>query len=378
MVLGSSWTIQMCHFHINIVYTVLLYLVYSVLLYTQPNQFSSHTSYKADTGYKTHSDLTAESHMMTSTSMPSYTLGNGATMPAIGLGTWQCSDQEARVAVREALRVGYRHVDTAWMYMCEKGVGQGIRDWVEEGGDRKELCVVTKLPPNANRAEDVERLLDKQLDNLGLDYLDLYLIHGPMGLKNTGDDTEMFSGGDDYETDLVALWAGMEKMVEKEKAKTIGVSNFNEKQIERILQSCQIKPANNQIEVHAYFSNTGLVEYCKLKGITVCAYAPLGSPSRGKLMQDTAHLTQNAMEDPVIIELSKRYNKTPGQILLRHLLQRDICIIPKSGNPVRIKENFSILDFELKEEDLAAIEGLDKNERLFPLLSCKQHPEYPF
>ena len=103
---------------------------------------------------------------MSSTPMPSYPLGNGATMPVVGLGTWQCSDEEVRVAVREALRVGYRHVDTAWLYMCEKGVGQGIRDWVEEGGDRRDLTVVTKLPLNANRADDVERLLDKQLENL--------------------------------------------------------------------------------------------------------------------------------------------------------------------------------------------------------------------
>jgi alcohol dehydrogenase (NADP+) len=125
--------------------------------------------------------------------MPTYNLGNGVTMQGIGLGTWQCSDEEVRATVLEALRVGYRHIDTAWMYMCEKGVGQGIKDWVADGGDRKDLCVVTKLPTNANRAEDVERLLDKQLSNLGLDYIEFYLIHGPIGMVNTGDDSEMFS-----------------------------------------------------------------------------------------------------------------------------------------------------------------------------------------
>jgi len=320
--------------------------------------------------------------------MPSYNLGNGASIPAIGLGTWQCSDEESRLAVLEALRVGYRHIDTAWFYFCEKGVGEGIRDWIEEGGDRNDLCVVTKLPPNAMRAEDVERLLDKQLALLGLDNVDLYLIHGPMAWKNSGDDLEILSQDEegfanmDYEADLETLWATMEKMVEKGKTKTIGVSNFNEKQIERILQSCKIKPSNNQVEVHAYFSNKGIVEYCKSKGITICAYAPLGSPARGNIIKDTAHITQTAMQDPVIVALSKKYEKTPAQILLRHLTQRGICIIPKSGNPLRIKENFNILNFELSAEDFDAIEALDKNQRLFPMNSHlpmrKPHPEYPF
>jgi len=308
-------------------------------------------------------------------------------MPGIGLGTWQCSDEEVRGAVLEALKVGYRHIDTAWLYMCEKGVGQGIKEWVQGGGDRKDLCVATKLPPNANRVEDVERLLNKQLAHLGLDYVDLYLIHGPMGFKNTGDDMEMFTTDEggfanyDYETDLVGLWSEMEKMVEKGKAKTIGVSNFNEKQLDKILQSCKIKPANNQVEVHAYFSNKGIVEYCKSKGITVCAYAPLGSPSRGKGgIKDNASL--NVLEDPVVVELSKAYNKTPGQILLRHLLQQGLIIIPKSGNPTRIQQNFSILDFDLKTEDFEKIENLDKNIRLFAgnlgFPERKPHPEFPF
>ena len=176
---------------------------------------------------------------------------------------------------------------------------------------------------------------------------------------------------------LLAVWAEMEQMVEKGKTKTIGVSNFNEKQIERILNVCKIKPANLQVEIHAYFSNRALVDYCKARNISVCAYAPLGSPSRG------FGTKENPLLDSVVIELSKKYKKTPGQILLRHLTQRGIIIIPKSGNPKRIKENFEIWDFELNPEDFEKIENLNKNLRLFngmiPGFPIRRlHPEHPF
>merc|ERR1719369_1308646 len=269
------------------------------------------------------------------------------------------------------------------MYGNETGVGQGIKDWVEEGGERKDVCVVTKLPINCNRDEDVERILDKQLARLALDYVDLYLIHFPCGQVNTGDDTEVFSKDKDgyfnydYGTDILALWAKMEEMVAKGKTKSIGLSNFNENQIDRILNVCKVKPANLQVEVHAYLSNKQLVDFCKDRNITVCAYAPLGSPSRGFGASDSL------LQDPLIIELSKAYNRSAGQILLRHLLQRGLIVIPKSGNPARIKENFSILDFELSSDDVEKIEKLDKGLRFFngslPGFPIKeQHPEFPF
>ena len=171
----------------------------------------------------------------------------------------------------------------------------------------------------------------------------------------------------------------MEKIVAKGKTKAIRVSNFNKKQIERILDVCKVKPANLQVEIHAYFSNRTLVNYCKAKGISVCAYAPLGSPSPSRWFGTKG----NHLQDPFIMEISKKYQKTPGQILLRHLVQRGLIIIPKSGNPARIKENFNIWDFELIQEDFEKIESLDKNHRLFggflpgfPIR--KLHPEHPF
>ena len=139
----------------------------------------------------------------------------------------------------------------------------------------------------------------------------------------------------DYSTDILAIWAEMEQMVAKGKTKTIGVSNFTEKQIERILKVCKIRPAIQQVEVHAYFSNRNLVEYCKAQSIPVCAYAPLGSPARGFGAKD------NPLQDPVVIRMSRKYEKRPGQILLRHLIQRGLIYIPKSGNSAHIKENFN-------------------------------------
>ena len=324
---------------------------------------------------------------MIQANIPSYSLDNGKSIPAIGLGTWQCPIEEVRKVVLEALKVGYRYIDTAWLYGNEKGIGQAIADWIEAGGKRNDLFILTKLPCNANRAEDVERLLNKQLTNLGLDYVDLYLIHGPTGMKNTGNDEEMFSSDSegyfnyDYETDLIKLWASMEDMVELGKTKMIGVSNFNKNQISRILKTCRIKPVNNQVEVHAYLRNDEIVTFCKEQGISVCAYSPLGSPARRNLYKDTDPI--NLLEDPVILEISERYKKTPAQVLLRHLVQRGLVVIPKSGNPKRIQENFNIFDFNLDCEDFEKVENLDRNLRFFDLSIPglpvrKPHPEYPF
>jgi len=313
-------------------------------------------------------------------------MGNLVSLPVMGLGTWQCTNEEARVAVSEALNIGYRHIDTAWLYGNEKGVGQGLADWIKQGGDRRDVIIVTKLPLNANRAEDVERLLDKQLSNLGLEYVDIYLVHGPPGIKNTGNDEEVFNFDEngcinyDYETDLISLWKGMERMVEKGKAKTIGVSNFNENQISRILESCQIKPVINQIEVHAYFCNAELIKYCKNHGIHICAYSPLGSPARGNIMKDTDPSV--LLEDPLLREISKKYKKTGAQILLRHLVQKGLAVIPKSSNPKRMRENISIWDFELMPKDCEAIDLLDQKKRYFKYSfktsHSKPHPELPF
>ena len=157
------------------------------------------------------------------------------------------------------------------------------------------------------------------------------------------------------------------------------MSNFNEKQIERILDVCKIRPVNLQVEIHAYFSNRTLVNYCHARDISVCAYAPLGSssPTRWFGTKD------NHLKDPVVMEISNKYQKTPAQILLRHLVQRGLIVIPKSGNPARINENFNIWDFELIQEDFQKIENLDKNKRLFdgflPEFPVRKlHPEHPF
>lgn len=311
-------------------------------------------------------------------------LYNGYNMPIIGLGTWQGKTHEMHTAVKTALHIGYRHIDAAFAYRNEKAIGDALKEVFAEGIiKREDVFVVTKLPPNALRAEDVERFLRMSLDNLQLTYVDMYLIHTPVGFKYISD-MEIFpydSEGNimvDTTTDLLAVWKKMEHLVDIGLAKSIGVSNFATGQIERILKNCRIKPANLQVECHAYFQQKQMLEFCQKHDITLCAYSPIGSPGTFSSATGESGGIPVLINDPVLKPIAEKYKKTASQILLRWLTQRGIVVIPKSTNPQRIKENFSIFDFQLTDEDMKAINKMDKHLRMlkFNYKGVEKHPEY--
>ncbi|CAH1363923.1 unnamed protein product [Tenebrio molitor] len=314
-------------------------------------------------------------------------------MPAVGLGTWRAQPEEMEKAVWAALEAGYRHIDTAFNYNTEETIGKVLSRWFSQGkGKREDLFVTTKLPNCGNRAGDVARFLKMSLEKLQLTYVDLYLIHMPFSFRCNEASFAPLTNEDgsfslDVDSDIICTWQAMEEQVESGLARTIGLSNFNGEQIERVYNSAKVKPAVLQVELHAYLQQADLRALCKKLNIAVTAYAPLGSPGANKHFSSKYNYSIQDFPDilghPVVTELSKKYGKTPGQILLRHLVQQDIIVIPKSSNPDRIKSNIDLFDFELSEEDMCALNALDRGEngRIFDFLFFKgveRHPEYPF
>ncbi|XP_026463185.1 1,5-anhydro-D-fructose reductase-like [Ctenocephalides felis] len=308
--------------------------------------------------------------------------GSGAQMPVLGFGTWQAPENEVELAVSKALDVGYRHIDCAPVYLNEKAVGRAITAWIENGGSREELFIVTKLPPFAMRPDLLEKTFKKSLEDLCLDYVDMYLLHTPFGLLPPGPD------GDgapqlDLETDHLALWKEMERMVDEGLTKSIGVSNYNEKQLSRIIDNARIQPSNLQIEIHVYLQQKPLVEFCKKNDIAVTAYSPLGSRGIATLLANAGvdKEVPDLMSNPVVVDIAEKHSKTSAQILLRWLIQRGLIAIPKSTNEDRLKQNIDIFDFELDPIDEADLNALDRGIRVCDFSFFKgvqNHPEFPW
>ncbi|KAF5292916.1 hypothetical protein FQA39_LY13796 [Lamprigera yunnana] len=294
-------------------------------------------------------------------------LPGGVKMPALGFGTWQSTDEELERAVECALEAGYRHIDTAYVYENEKAIGKVIKKWLDEGKlKREDLFLVTKLPPGGNRAEGVAKFFKKSLENLQVDYVDLYLVHVPMGFKDIEGNLHPMTGDGeidfDFTTDHVAIWKEMEKLVDTKVAKAIGVSNFNAKQLQRVLDNARIPPSNLQIELHAYFQQKEMVNFCKKNNISITCYSPLGAPGLGKFMAQFGHHIElpDLLGNSVVTQIAEKYAKTPAQVLLRHCLQKGLVAIPKSVTPLRIQSNIDIFDFKLDECEMEQLNGLDQ------------------
>nr|QLI61979.1 alcohol dehydrogenase 1 [Streltzoviella insularis]QLI62144.1 alcohol dehydrogenase 3 [Streltzoviella insularis] len=321
-------------------------------------------------------------------SVPEYfLLEDGDRLPRIGFGTWQASDEVLEKAVDTALACGYRHFDSAQAYENEAALGRALQRWI--GGDaakRKELFVVTKLPPGGNHPELVEEYFETSLRDLGLDYLDLYLIHVPFAFEHIpGDLHPKNSDGTmkmDTSTDLVAVWKAVLKLKESGRVRHVGVSNMNEEQISRL---CKVsKPECLQIEVHALCQQVPLIATANKFNIPVVAYSPLGSKALADaLAAKTGREYPDLLQLPTVQRIAEAHGRTPAQILLRQLLQRGVAAIPKSTNPERIKQNISVWDFQLSDGEMAELAALDRGERgricdFSFFMGIEKHPEFPF
>ncbi|MBV7485841.1 aldo/keto reductase [Bordetella sp. BOR01] len=265
--------------------------------------------------------------------VPVLKLNDGNSIPQLGLGVWQVANNEAARCVKEALAAGYRLVDTAAIYGNEAGVGEGLR---ASGVGRKDLFVTTKLWNDKHGYDQAQQAMDDSLSKLGLAYVDLYLIHWPV------------AGSDKY----LDAWRALVAMKEDGRARSIGVSNFPQAQLQRLIDETGVTPAVNQVELHPGFAQRPLRAFHAEQGIATEAWSPLG---QGTVMQDKT-----------LTGLAEKYGKSAAQVTLRWHLQNGLIVIPKSATPARIRANIDVLDFELSAEDMTAIDDLPEGARLGP------------
>jgi alcohol dehydrogenase (NADP+) len=285
-------------------------------------------------------------------------------MPLLGLGTWKSEPGEVYAAVREAITIGYRHIDCAALYGNEVEVGNAIRDAIRDGQvTREDLFVTSKLWSNSHGRENVELALRKTLHDLGLDHVDMYQVHWPIPLLPSaflpGRPGDLLPPSD---APIHETWARMEAAVAAGLTRHIGVSNFSVKKLGELLPRCKIKPEVNQVELHPLLQQSALVAYCASQGIHVTAYSPLGSGDRPDFLR--APDAPVLLEDPVIGSIAQAHDRTSAQVLIAWHLQRGVSTIPKSVTPARLRENIAAAELVLTYAEMDRIAGLDRGYRL--------------
>ncbi|KAG7481385.1 hypothetical protein MATL_G00066190 [Megalops atlanticus] len=315
------------------------------------------------------------------------TLSTGQNMPIVGLGTWKSAPGQVKQAVLSALDCGYRHIDCAAAYGNEHEVGEALKERVgpDKALRREDVFVTSKLWNTQHHPDDVEPACKKSLTDLGLSYLDLYLMHWPMAFQRGAEVMPRNADGTiryGY-THYRDTWKAMEVLVEQGLVKAIGLSNFNARQVDDILSIAKHKPVVNQVECHPYLIQAQLLSHCRDRGVMMTAYSPLGSPDRPWAAPGEPQL----LDDPRVFSIASRYGKTPAQVIIRWQVQRGVICIPKSVTPSRIQQNIQVFDFNLSNEDMKQIESFNRNERLIIPTIEKDgkkvwrdaaHPHFPF
>jgi 2,5-diketo-D-gluconate reductase A len=273
--------------------------------------------------------------MSTSTgtgAIPSIELNDGHSIPQLGFGVFQIPPKETARAVSTALEAGYRHIDTAEMYRNEREVGEAVR---ASGLERSEVWITSKLNNGYHRPDDARRAFDETLAALGMDYVDMFLIHWPLPTL--------------YEGDFVSTWKTLEEFQRDGRARSIGVSNFQVAHLERLAAETDTVPAVNQIELHPYLLNREVDDYGRTHGIATEAWSPI---AQGQVL-----------DDPAVTAIAGELGRTPAQVVLRWHIDRGAIVFPKSVTPSRITENLQLFDFSLEPEQIAALDALDRGEQ---------------
>lgn len=262
----------------------------------------------------------------------SFTMHNGKTIPCIGYGTYKTSEEEVYDAVIAAIKAGYRHIDTAAFYKNEAGVGRAVR---ECGVPREEIFVTSKVWNTDRGYENTKKAFAESMERLGLEYMDLYLIHWPANKKQFGDEAKKINAD---------TWRALEELYAEGKIRAIGLSNFLPHHIEELMEEAKVKPMVNQIEFHPGWAQLEISEYCRKKDIVVEAWSPLGR--------------KDALDNEVLREIGAKYQKGTAQVCIRWVMQHGILPLPKTVNPDRMAENADVFDFELTAEEMRTIDEL--------------------
>lgn len=306
-----------------------------------------------------------------------------STPPPVGLGLWKIPNPHTAGLVHEAIRAGYRHLDSACDYGNERETGAGIRRALDDGLCRREdLWVTSKLWNTFHQAEHVRPALERTLADMGLGHLDLFLIHFPISLAFVPFETR-YPPGWTFDPNaarpamkhepvpIIETWQAMEKLVDAGLVRHIGVSNFCVSLLRDLLAQARIRPVVNQVEAHPYLAQEKLLRYCREEGVAVTAFSPLGAPSYVPL--GMAKAEDSALLEPCVADAARRLGRTPAQVVLRWAVQRGTSVVPKTEKPERLRENLALEDFALSDAEMAAITALDRGRRFNdPGVFCEQ------